>query len=47
MARMNMIQALNSAMDLMLERDPDVIVIGEDVGYFGGVFLCTEGLQRK
>ena len=47
MARMNMIQALNSAMDLMLERDPDVIVIGEDVGYFGGVFRCTEGLQRK
>ncbi len=47
MARMNMIQALNSAMDLMLGRDPDVVVIGEDVGYFGGVFRCTEGLQRK
>ena len=47
MARMNLIQALNSAMDLMLKRDPDVIVIGEDVGYFGGVFRCTEGLQRK
>ena len=47
MARMNMIQALNSAMDVMLGRDPDVVVIGEDVGYFGGVFRCTEGLQRK
>jgi len=45
--RMNMIQALNSAMDVMLGRDNDVVVIGEDVGYFGGVFRCTEGLQRK
>ncbi len=47
MAQMNMIQALNSAMDIMLGRDPAVIVMGEDVGYFGGVFRCTEGLQRK
>jgi 2-oxoisovalerate dehydrogenase E1 component beta subunit len=47
MARMNMIQALNSAMDIMLSRDPDVVVLGQDVGYFGGVFRVTEGLQRK
>ena len=47
MAQMNMIQALNSAMDMMLGRDPSVIVMGEDIGYFGGVFRCTEGLQRK
>jgi len=47
MAQMNMIQALNSAMDVMLERDPSVVVMGQDVGYFGGVFRCTEGLQRK
>ncbi|MCZ6644229.1 MAG: alpha-ketoacid dehydrogenase subunit beta, partial [Gammaproteobacteria bacterium] len=47
MARMNMIQALNSAMDIMLERDDSVIIIGQDAGYFGGVFRCTEGLQRK
>ena len=44
---MNMVQALNSALDVMLERDPDVLIFGEDVGYFGGVFRCTEGLQRK
>lgn len=44
---MNMIQALNSAMDVMLERDPKVLVFGEDVGYFGGVFRCTAGLQEK
>ena len=42
-----MIQALRSAMDVMLERDANVIVYGQDVGYFGGVFRCTEGLQAK
>ena len=47
MANMNMVQALNSAMDIMLERDPRVVVLGEDVGYFGGVFRVTDGLQRK
>lgn len=47
MATMNMIQALNSAMDVMLERDPDTVVFGEDVGFFGGVFRVTEGLQKK
>jgi 2-oxoisovalerate dehydrogenase E1 component beta subunit len=47
MARMTMIQALRSAMDVMLARNPDVVVFGEDVGYFGGVFRCTEGLQAK
>ena len=38
--------ALRSAMDVMLGRDDNVVVFGEDVGYFGGVFRCTEGLQR-
>jgi 2-oxoisovalerate dehydrogenase E1 component beta subunit len=47
MAHMNMVQAINSALDIMLERDPRVVVLGEDVGYFGGVFRCTDGLQRK
>ena len=47
MATMNMIQAINSAMDVMLTRNPDVLVFGEDVGYFGGVFRATEGLQKK
>src|SRR6476619_3621026 len=44
---MNMIQALNSAMDVMLARDSNVVIFGEDVGYFGGVFRATEGLQKK
>ena len=47
MAAMSMIQALNSALDVMLERDPDVLMFGEDIGYFGGVFRVTEGLQKK
>src|SRR6218665_3823793 len=45
--QMNMIQAINSAMDVMMARDPNVIVMGEDVGYFGGVFRATAGLQAK
>ena len=47
MPAMNMVQALNSAMDVMLSRDRDVVVFGEDVGYFGGVFRVTDGLQKK
>jgi 2-oxoisovalerate dehydrogenase E1 component beta subunit len=47
MTRMNMIQAINSAMDVCMERDDGVTVFGEDVGYFGGVFRATAGLQKK
>jgi 2-oxoisovalerate dehydrogenase E1 component beta subunit len=47
MPAMNMVQALNSAMDVMMQRDPGVLVFGQDVGYFGGVFRVTEGLQKK
>jgi len=47
MSVMNMIQALNSAHHVMMERDPSTVVLGEDVGYFGGVFRVTEGLQKK
>jgi 2-oxoisovalerate dehydrogenase E1 component beta subunit len=47
MAQMNMIEAIRSALDVTMDRDPNVIILGEDVGYFGGVFRCTDGLQRK
>ena len=47
MAVMNMIQAINSALDVMLTRDPDVLIFGEDVGYFGGVFRVPDGLMAK
>ena len=42
-----MIEAVRSAMDVSMQRDDDVIVFGEDVGYFGGVFRATQGLQAK
>ncbi|MFQ5609194.1 MAG: alpha-ketoacid dehydrogenase subunit beta [Woeseiaceae bacterium] len=47
MARMNMIEAIRDALDVVMDRDANVVVLGEDVGYFGGVFRCTDGLQRK
>jgi 2-oxoisovalerate dehydrogenase E1 component beta subunit len=47
MPEMTMVQALNSAMDVLLTRDPDVVIFGEDVGFYGGVFRVTEGLQLK
>ena len=47
MTSMTMIQALNSALDNMMARDPNVLTFGEDVGYFGGVFRVTEHLQEK
>ena len=47
MPRMNMIEAINSAMDVAMAADPNVIVLGEDVGFFGGVFRATAGLQAK
>lgn len=42
-----MIQALNSALDVVLANDPNTLVFGQDVGYFGGVFRVTDGLQKK
>jgi 2-oxoisovalerate dehydrogenase E1 component beta subunit len=47
MPRRTMVEAIRDAMDVMMARDRSVVVFGEDVGYFGGVFRCTEGLQRK
>ncbi|PWW43768.1 branched-chain alpha-keto acid dehydrogenase E1 component [Melaminivora alkalimesophila] len=44
---MTMIQALRSGLDVMMGRDDNVVVYGQDVGYFGGVFRVTEGLQAK
>jgi 2-oxoisovalerate dehydrogenase E1 component beta subunit len=44
---MSMIEAIRSAMDVSMERDENVVVFGEDVGFFGGVFRCTQGLQQK
>ena len=43
----NMIEAINDAHRVMMARDPDIVVFGEDVGYFGGVFRATAGLQKE
>ena len=45
--QMNMIQALNDALALHLQREENAVILGEDVGLFGGVFRVTEGLQQK
>ena len=47
MPRMTMVEAIRSALEVTMERDRRVVVFGEDVGYFGGVFRVTDGLQRK
>ena len=47
MSKMTMIEAIQSAHDTAMERDEKVVVFGEDVGFFGGVFRCTAGLQDK
>ncbi len=47
MATMNIIQAVNDALRIEMRKDPDVVVMGEDVGKFGGVFRATQGLQEE
>jgi pyruvate dehydrogenase E1 component beta subunit len=46
MAKLNMVKALNQALFQEMERDADVLVLGEDVGVDGGVFRVTDDLQR-
>ncbi len=45
--QMTMIEALNTALALELERDKRVVVLGQDIGVNGGVFRVTEHLQSK
>lgn len=47
MAKMNMLQAINSALMIAMEENSHSCVFGEDVGHFGGVFRATSGLQEK
>ncbi|MDX8462826.1 alpha-ketoacid dehydrogenase subunit beta [Mesorhizobium humile] len=47
MPRKTMIEAIRDALDVSMGRDERVIVYGEDVGFFGGVFRATQGLQAK
>jgi 2-oxoisovalerate dehydrogenase E1 component beta subunit len=47
MPTMNIIQAVNDALRIEMRRNPDVVVLGEDVGKFGGVFRATQGLHEE
>ena len=47
MAVLNLVQAINQALDQKMEDDSRVVVFGEDSGYEGGVFRVTAGLQKK
>jgi len=47
MPEMNLVQAVNDALKVEMRRDPRVVVLGEDVGRFGGVFRATVGLQEE
>jgi 2-oxoisovalerate dehydrogenase E1 component len=44
---MNMVQAIRDALTLEMQRDDQVMVLGEDVGPKGGVFLVTDGLYAR
>ena len=47
MPTVNIIQAVNDALRIEMRRDPRVLVMGEDVGKFGGVFRATAGLYEE
>jgi pyruvate dehydrogenase E1 component beta subunit len=47
MPEMNIIQAVNDCLRVEMRRDSRVVVLGEDVGRFGGVFRATVGLQEE
>jgi pyruvate dehydrogenase E1 component beta subunit len=46
MGRLNMVKALNLALHQEMEREPDIVILGEDVGVDGGVFRVTDGLRN-
>jgi len=47
MAIMNMVEALNSALDNIMKVNKNIIILGEDVGKDGGVFRVTDNLFKK
>jgi len=47
MAQINLLQAINSALDIAMTENDRAVCFGEDVGHFGGVFRATSGLQEK
>src|ERR1041384_2382935 len=47
MANLTLVQAITLALQQEMEKDPRVVILGEDIGLNGGVFRVTEGLQRR
>jgi pyruvate dehydrogenase E1 component beta subunit len=47
MPEVTLVEAINLALARAMEEDPNVIVLGEDVGINGGVFRATVGLQQR
>lgn len=47
MPTLNLVQAINLALSEEMERDPNVLLLGEDIGKDGGVFRATEGLLER
>src|SRR5262245_28838195 len=44
---MTLVEAINAALARALGDDPDVVLLGEDIGVNGGVFRATVGLQQR
>ncbi|MDE1850478.1 MAG: alpha-ketoacid dehydrogenase subunit beta [Candidatus Micrarchaeota archaeon] len=47
MMKVNMVSAINNALDLAMQEKGEVVLLGEDIGKDGGVFRATDGLQAK
>jgi pyruvate/2-oxoglutarate/acetoin dehydrogenase E1 component len=47
MRKIKPIKAMNEALDEEMARDDDVVVFGEDIGEYGGVWALSKGLQKK
>ncbi|MGV3656282.1 MAG: alpha-ketoacid dehydrogenase subunit beta [Noviherbaspirillum sp.] len=47
MSEINLVEAVNQALAFEMQADPDVILLGEDIGVNGGVFRATAGLQQR
>ena len=46
-AQMNLVESVRNALEIAMAADDDVILLGEDIGKFGGVFRATAGLQER
>src|SRR5437764_10994398 len=47
MSSLTLVEAVNLALARAMEDDPNVVILGEDVGINGGVFRATAGLQQR